>query len=107
MKLAARVLLGASLIALLVLLFAPIYVEPGNGHISCGRAWSPAATEEFLAGDCRDAVAARRIQLGIAGAVAIIGSCGLVFASRSGTTSAFETGMGVEQDGRAMRRACQ
>lgn len=47
MKPVARVLLGSSLLALLALLFAPIYVEPGNGHISCGRAWSPAATEEF------------------------------------------------------------
>jgi hypothetical protein len=85
-KPAARVLLSASLIALLILLFAPIYVEPGNGHISCGRPWSPAATEEFLADDCRDAVAARRIQLGIAAAVAIIGGFGLIFAGRSSTT---------------------
>jgi hypothetical protein len=86
-KLVARVLLGASLLALLVLLFAPIYVEPGNGHISCGRAWSPAATEEFLADDCRDAVAARRIQLGMAAAVAITGGCALIFVGRSSTTS--------------------
>ena len=87
MKRTAKVLLGASLIALLILLFAPIYVEPGNGHISCGRAWSPAATEEFLANDCRDAVAARRIQLGVAAAVAITGSGGLIFANRSPTRS--------------------
>ena len=87
MKPAARVLLGASVIALLVLLFFPIYVEPGNGHISCGRAWSPAATEEFLADDCRDAVAARRIQLGIAAAVAIIGGWWSIFAGRSPTRS--------------------
>ncbi len=85
-KPAAMALLGASLIALLVLLFAPIYIEQGNGHISCGRAWSPAATEEFLADRCRDAVAARRLQLGIAAAVTIIGSW-LIFAGRSPAAS--------------------
>lgn len=86
MKRAARILLGASVITLLVLLFIPIYVEPGNGHISCGRAWSSAATEEFLADDCRDALAGRRIQLGIAAAV-LIGSGGLIFATRSPTSA--------------------
>lgn len=84
---AARVVLGSSLIGLLLLLFAPIYVEPGNGDISCGRAWSPAATEKFLVDDCRSAVEARRIQLGIGAAVAIIGGCGLIFAGRSHATS--------------------
>ena len=83
MKLVARALLGASLIALLVLLFFPIYIEPGNGHISCGRAWSPAAMEDFLADDCRDAVATRRLQLGIAAGVALLGSCGLISGSKS------------------------
>lgn len=86
MKMAARFLLGASLIALVVLLFAPIYVEPGNGDISCGRAWAPASTEVFVAKDCRDAVSSRRIQLGIAAAVALIGSGGLIFIRTPHTT---------------------
>lgn len=79
MKLLARALLGVSLAALVVLLFAPIYVEPGNGHISCGRAWAPSSVEEFLADDCHDAIASRRVQLATATAFALIAGVGLIF----------------------------
>lgn len=78
MKLVARVLLGVSLVALVVLLFAPIYVEPGNGHISCGRAWAPSLVEEFLADDCHDALASRRLQLAAVTAAALSSGVGLI-----------------------------
>jgi hypothetical protein len=86
LKLASSALLAAALIAMVVLLLAPIYVEPGNGSISCGRVWAPSAMEDFLADDCGDVIAIRRIQLEVAAAVAVISGGGVIFNRRFGAT---------------------
>lgn len=67
---------------LVVLLLLPIYIEPGNGSIGCGRPWRATPVETFLRSDCEHAVRNRRMALIPPGVLAGVGGILLVIAPR-------------------------
>lgn len=56
MKRLSAALTLTGMLWLLVLLLLPIYIEPGNGDINCGRPWRAAPMEDFLRSDCHRAI---------------------------------------------------
>ena len=76
----ALVVVGALWLAVLILL--PVYVEPGNGSIRCGRAWQAARIEDFLRSDCHHAIQRRRATLVIPTVLVGVGTLVVVLARR-------------------------
>ena len=61
-----------------ILLILPVYVEPGNGSLDCGRPWRAAKTESFLEPSCHRAIERRRAVLLVPAGLATMGVASLL-----------------------------
>src|SRR5205807_4038719 len=81
LKRLGAVLLSTAALWIAILCILPVYVEPGNGHLDCGRPWRAAKTESFLQASCHRAIERRRLVLLVPAGLATTGVV-LLFASR-------------------------